>query len=74
MPNEVFLSYNEGNREQVETIARRLKGDGRLAFWFAPWHSVPGNPIQEQMEAALTGAEACAVFLGGGGEVGPVAG
>ena len=34
-----------------------------LSFWFAPWHSVPGEPIQKQMEEALGEAQACAVFV-----------
>lgn len=62
--NQVFLSYNESDRALVEALARRLKGDARLAFWFAPWHSIPGQPIQEQMEEALQRAQACAVFIG----------
>lgn len=65
MTNQVFLSYSETNRDQVESLARRLYADGRLTFWFAPWHSVPGQPLQEQMEAALGQAQACAVFVGG---------
>lgn len=65
MTNQLFLSYSEANRNQVEALARRLHGDGRLTFWFAPWHSVPGQPVQEQMEAALGAAQACAVFVGG---------
>jgi hypothetical protein len=59
----VFLSYSEENRDFVESLARRLQGDARLSFWFGPWHSVPGVPIQEQMEEALWDAQACAVFI-----------
>jgi len=61
----VFLSYSEGNRDFVEGVARRLAGDARLSLWFAPWHAVPGEPLQEQMEEALWDAQACALFLGG---------
>ena len=64
--NHVFLSYNsdnEANHDFVEALARRLQGDARLSFWFAPWHSVPGVPVQEQMEEALGQAQACAVFI-----------
>jgi len=66
--NCVFLSYNTAdarNRDFVETLARRLQGDAHLSFWFAPWHSVPGAPVQEQMEDALLEARSCAVFVGG---------
>ena len=65
-PYQVFLSYADANRETVEALARRLMGDARLSFWFAPWHSIPGEPIQEQTEAALAQSQCCAVFLGGG--------
>jgi hypothetical protein len=50
----------------VESLARQLKGDARLSFWFGPWHSVPGVPIQEQMEDALWDAQSCAVFVSSG--------
>lgn len=63
--NQVFLSYSAATQDFVEALARRLKGDARLSFWFGPWHSIPGEPIQEQMEEALWAASACAVFVGG---------
>ncbi len=67
--SHVFLSYAPENQNSVDTLARRLHSDARLSFWFAPWHSVPGTPIQEQMEAALLGAQSCAVFIGGAGQI-----
>jgi hypothetical protein len=67
--NRVFLSYNDDTRDFVEALARRLRGDGRLAFWFQPWHAVPGRPAQEQMEDALLQAQSCAVFIGGAGGI-----
>jgi len=60
---QVFLAYAEENLDIVEALARRLKGDARLTFWFAPWHSVPGQERQQQMEKALRQAQACAVFI-----------
>lgn len=63
----VFLSYSEETLDWMETLAVRLKGDARLSFWFAPWHSVPGRPRQEQMEEALNSADSCAVFIGAEG-------
>lgn len=62
--NQVFLSYDEGNYEFVESLARRLRGDACLSFWYGPWHSVLGMPIQEQMEEALWQAQACVVLVG----------
>lgn len=65
LSNRVFLNYAEENRDLVEALALRLKADARLSFWFAPWHSIPGQPRQEQMEEALRAADSCAVFVGG---------
>jgi hypothetical protein len=62
--HHVFLSYGEENQDFVESLARRLRGDARFSFWFGPWHSIPGVPIQEQMEDALWKAQSCAVFVG----------
>ncbi len=70
MINRVFLSYNADTRDFVEALARRLRGDGRLAFWFQPWHAIPGRPAQEQMEDALFQAQSCAVFIGGASGIG----
>ncbi len=61
--SHVFLSYSQDNQDFVETLARRLQGNARLSFWFGPWHSIPGEPIQEQMEEALWQAQSCAVFI-----------
>jgi hypothetical protein len=63
--SRVFLSYTEEDREFVEAIAVKLRGDARLSFWFAPWHAVPGLPLQEQTEEALSQSQACIVFIGG---------
>lgn len=68
-PAQVYLSYAEENQEAVATLARRLQGDARLSFWFGPWHSIPGVPIQEQMEEALLQAQSCAVFISGAGQI-----
>ncbi len=60
---DVFLSHNSADKPAVEELARRLRGDARLSFWFAPRHSIPGVEVQEQMEAALRQASSCAVFI-----------
>jgi hypothetical protein len=64
--NQVFLSYSEENEDFVESLAMRLREDARLSFWFRPWHAVPGEDIQEQMDKALGEAQSCAVFVGSG--------
>ena len=66
LENRVFLSYSEETRDFVESLALRLQGDARLSFWFGPWHSIPGEPIQEQMEEALWEAQSCAVIVSSG--------
>lgn len=61
--HQVFLSYSPENEAFVAKLAERLKGDARLAFWFRPWHAIPGEEIQRQMEDALLDAQSCAVFV-----------
>lgn len=59
----VFLSYSEKNQDCVESLALRLRHEAYLSFWFSPWHSIPGIPLQEQMEEALQKASSCTVFI-----------
>lgn len=60
----IFLSYSGDSEPFVESLALRLYGDARLAFWFGPWHSVPGEERLRDMEDAVATAEAAAVFIG----------
>jgi len=60
---DVFLAYAPENENAVAMLARRLQGDAHFSFWFAPWHAIPGVPLQEQMEEALIQAQCCAVFV-----------
>lgn len=59
-----FLSYSGEIEPFVESLALRLRGDARLHFWFAPWHSAPGDRRQGQLEDALADAETCVAFIG----------
>ncbi|MFP4436184.1 MAG: TIR domain-containing protein [Chloroflexaceae bacterium] len=61
-----FLAYAPDNESSVAILARRLQDVAGVSFWFAPWHSIPGQPLQEQMEDALLTSHACAVFISGG--------
>ena len=61
--NQVFLSHNDDDLDIVEALATRLQGDARLSFWFGPWHSIPGELLQEQMEVALELSQACAILI-----------
>lgn len=65
--DHVFLSCHAHDLPFVSDLALRLRGDARLAFWFEPWHAIPGRPLQEQMEDALARATSCAVFIGHSG-------
>ena len=64
--SHVILSYSEENQAFVEALAEQLRGDARLSFWFRPWHAIPGEDIQVQMEQALYDSASCAVFVGPG--------
>jgi hypothetical protein len=66
MPIHTFLAYASDNESSVAILARRLQDVTGVSLWFAPWHSIPGQPLQEQMEDALLAAYACAVFMSGG--------
>lgn len=61
----VFLSCAPEDEDAVDAIARQLARDDRITLWFAPWHSIPGEDRQQQMEDALLQSQACAVFVGG---------
>lgn len=50
---DVFLSYNEDDREDVELIARRLREEVHLEPFLDRWHLVPGEPWQEALEEGL---------------------
>lgn len=65
-PSHVFLSYGEENEPFAAALALRLRDDAHLSFWFRPWHAVPGQDLQAQMEAALLNARCCAVLIGPG--------
>lgn len=61
-----FLAYAPDNESSVAILARRLQDVAGVSLWFAPWHSIPGQPLQEQVEDALLTSHACAVFISGG--------
>ncbi len=65
----VFLAYPESDRPAVEVLAHRLAQAG-VQPWFDAWNLIPGEPIQEQHEAALQQCATCVVFIGPGGTQG----
>jgi energy-coupling factor transporter ATP-binding protein EcfA2 len=61
---DVFLSHNSDDKNEVETLARRLEDEAKLNPWLDKWNLVPGEPWQEALEQALDQSSACAVFIG----------
>ena len=64
---DVFLSYNGKDREQVRSVAQRLR-EARLVPWFDQWALTPGGQYQEELFAGLHASAACAYFVGPHGE------
>src|SRR5216684_578993 len=64
---DVFLSHNNADKDAIESLARRLEDDAKLRPFLDKWHLIPGNPWQEELEAALQKSLTCAVFIGPNG-------
>jgi len=63
----VFLSYGRTDAQAVEFIAARLEDEAGLHPFLDAWHLIPGEPWQEELEAALDHSQTCAVFIGPAG-------
>lgn len=61
---DVFLSYNREDASIVESIATRLTGEAALRVFLDKWCLVPGEPWQDEIEAALDRSATCVVFVG----------
>ncbi len=60
---DVFLSYNNKDRADVEQIARRLAAKG-LKVWYDQWELVPGELLQEGILRGVEAGNTVVVFLG----------
>lgn len=60
---DAFLSYNSKDRDIVEAIAVRLADQG-VRIFLDQWCLIPGDPWQEEIEAALDRSATSIVFLG----------
>lgn len=60
---DVFLSHNSADKPAVEILAEKLVDTG-LNPWLDKWNLIPGEPWQEELEAALDACQTVAVFLG----------
>jgi len=67
MMYDAFLSYNTKDRAAVEAIALYLKDKAGLKVFFDRWAMIPGTPVQETLEKALTESASCVVFIGPSG-------
>jgi len=63
---DVFLSYTRADAPAVEELAQRLKDQG-IVPWLDKWNLIPGEPWQEDIEAALDACDAYAIFVGPSG-------
>lgn len=63
---DVFLCYSSEDREQVESIANRLKERGILP-WLDVWQMQPGTRWITELEKQLKSVKSAAVFVGPSG-------
>lgn len=66
---DVFLCYNNNNKDEVKKIGERLKERGILP-WLDEWELRPGLPWQRTLAQQIGQIKSAAVFVGKGG-VGP---
>src|SRR6266446_277226 len=57
-----FLSHNGKAKPAVDTLADKLAKRG-LTCWLDNWNLIPGDPLQEALELALTQCDTCVVFF-----------
>jgi TIR domain len=62
---DLFLSYNSGNHEAVEDIARKLRDEGLEPF-LDRWYLAPGARWRSKLEDTLSSCKAVAIFVGPG--------
>jgi len=64
---DVFLSHNSANKAAVELIALRLRDEAGLRPFLDKWALVPGEKWIPDLEQAIEGSGAVAVFFGSEG-------
>lgn len=65
---DVFLSFNNEDRDAVEKIAIYLNDRANLRPWFDQWELIPGESAMRNLERGLVVSATCAVFVGKSGE------
>ena len=65
---DVFLSFHDEDRQEVEQIAVYLNDHAHLRPWFDKWNLIPGEDWVDGLDRGLRESTACAVFIGKSGE------
>lgn len=60
---DVFLCYNQFDKEEVEEIGRQLQHE-KITPWFDEWELLPGRPWQRTLEEQIGHIKSAAVFIG----------
>ena len=63
---DAFLSYNSQDRQAVDGVAERLRGEG-LELYLEEWELAPGREFQPALAEGLRDSKTCVVFLGPNG-------
>jgi SAM-dependent methyltransferase len=61
---DVFLSYNNEDKEAVNTIAERLSDEFGLHPYFDSWAMIRGDHWRVSLEQGLAQSRVCAIFIG----------
>jgi len=64
---DVFLSYNSGDKPQVEALAKRLMAEAGMNPFRDGWHLTSAEAFEDASRKALDQSKTCAVFLGPSG-------
>ncbi len=64
---EVFVSYSHEDKEDVESVVRRLHEEAGIRTWVDRWNLVAGESWQEPLQKAIVSSATFAIFLGPNG-------
>lgn len=63
---DAFISYHSADLDAATTLAEHLRNEG-IVVYLDVWQTLPGDLVQETIEAALTRSTSCVVLVGPGG-------
>lgn len=64
---DAFMSHSSRDKAVVEDLAHALQSRAPIRTFLDRWHLTPGEPWQEELEAALSNSKSCVVAIGPGG-------